>query len=869
MDSGAETEFDELVKAAALVCDAPISLISLIDENRQWFKANIGMEVMTEIPRELAFCAHAILDALPTEVTDASVDPRFATNPLVSGYPGIRFYAGFPLRLSNGSTIGTLCVIDRRPRELLPSQRAILGHLARSVVGAIESRRDRRAADTAAGSMQAFESRWRQVFENLHDGFILGEVVHDARGVASDWRYVDVNQSWAKLVGVDAAVARGRTIREVFPGIEQQWVDQGLDVIGRATPAVFERQVGMLGRWYEGRATWIGGDRFVISFSEVTQRRLAQRNREALLGLSDTLGALPDAESMRWRAMEMIGKTVDVDMAGYGTILPDGETLDVNAVWAKSGVTSMVGQHWLPHYGKLLGRLRTGSIVTVDDVSIDDSMDAGACMSVGAASVVNVPVIEQGRFVAMFFVFASHPRKWSESAEDLAFLQEAAERTRNAVERKDAELQLLALSGSLSQQVEARTEELQAANATLAAKVDALSVAEDALRQAQKMEAVGQLTGGIAHDFNNLLASISSSLQLLKLKLEKGNAVDLQRYVRMGQESVARASTLTQRLLAFSRRQSLDPKPVDVNRLVAGMEDLLRGTVRPSIHLEVVGAGGLWPTLIDAAQLENSILNLCINARDAMAPDGGRLTIETANKWLDDRAAQKRDLVPGQYVSVSITDTGSGMAPEVMARAFDPFFTTKPMGQGTGLGLSMVYGFVRQTGGQVRIYSELGTGTTMRLYLPRFHGSVPDDSLTDVEALPHADGTETVLVVEDEMTIRQLVIEMLEDAGYLTVATDTGAGALRLIASGLKPDLLLTDVGLPGGMNGRQLADAIRVGTPALPVIFMTGYAENAIFGGGLLDPGMAVLSKPFENAALLKKVASMLDEALRAASSQ
>lgn len=864
LDSNAESEFDELVKAAALVCDAPISLITLIDDNRQWFKANVGLETVTETPRELAFCAHAILDSAPLVVNDASVDPRFSDNLLVLGNPGIRFYAGFPLQLRDGSTIGTLCVIDRCPRELSPSQTAILGHLAKSVIGAFESRRERRIIDIAAGSLQAFESRWRQVFENLQDGFILGEAVRDTQGVAIDWRYIDVNESWAKLVGVDANAARGRTIREVFPGIEQEWVDQGLNVIGQAVPLAFERQVGTLGRWYEGRATWVGADRFVISFTEVTQQRLAQRNREALLALSDTLNALPDAESMRWRAMKLIGQMVDVDVAGYGTMMPDGETLDVNAIWAVPGSASLLGQHWLPHYGDHLERLRTGRTFTVDDVSLDDSLYASACKAIGMTSVVNVPVIEQGRFVAMFFVFDSHSRKWSESTEDLLLLQQAAERTRNAVERKQAEHQLSALSASLTQQVEARTKELQDANATLAAKVEALTLAEDALRQAQKMEAVGQLTGGIAHDFNNLLASISSSLQLLKLKLEKGSVLDLQRYIRMGQESVARASTLTQRLLAFSRRQSLDPKPVDINRLVTGMETLIRGTVGPNIHFEAVGAGGLWATLIDAAQLENSILNLCINARDAMMPDGGRLTIETANKWLDERAAKERDLVPGQYVALSITDTGSGMTHEVIERAFDPFFTTKPMGQGTGLGLSMVYGFVRQSGGQVRIYSKLGMGTTMSLYLPRFHGSVCDDLMTDIEAVPHVDGNETVLVVEDEVTIRQLVVEMLEDAGYRPIATDTAAGALKLIASGLKPDLLLTDVGLPGGMNGRQLADAIRVNMPILPIIFMTGYAENAIFGGGILDPGMAVLSKPFENFMLVKKVSLMLDEALR-----
>jgi signal transduction histidine kinase/PAS domain-containing protein len=861
LDTSAEAEFDELVKAAALVCDMPVSLISLIDKDRQWFKANVGLEATAETPRESAFCAHAILGESPLEICDALADRRFADNPLVLGDPGIRFYAGFPLQLSDGSTIGTLCVIDRRPRELSSRQREILGHLARSVVSAMESRRQRRIADRAAGSRGAFESRWRNVFDHLHDGFILGEAVCDADERAVDWRYIDVNASWAEMVGVAQDDARGRTVREVFPGIEQGWVDEGLNVIGQQAPSLVERQIGPLGRWYEGRATWLGGKRFVISFRDVTQQRLAHRKREALLHLSDTLSAMPDEASMLQRSTELIGEMLGVDIAGYGTMMADGETLNVQCNWIKPGAPSTIGQYWLPQFGTHLDNLRKGRPVVADDVELDRSLYADACKTAGATSVVNIPVIEQGKLVAILFALDKRARSWSQSPEHIAFLQAVADRTRNAVERKSAQLELEQLTASLARQVTERTVELQSANAVLAAKVDALTVAEDALRQAQKMEAVGQLTGGIAHDFNNLLASISSSLQVLRLRLEKGDGGDLQRYIRMGMESVSRAATLTQRLLAFSKRQSLDPRPVDVNRLVAGMEDLIRGTVGPGIHLEVVGAGGLWPTLIDAAQLENSILNLCINARDAMAPHGGRLTIETANKWLDDRAAKARELAPGQYVSLSVTDTGAGMLPHVISRAFDPFFTTKPTGQGTGLGLSMVYGFVRQSGGQVRIYSELERGTTMCLYLPRFAGSVADETLTDVDLLPHADGSETVLVVEDENTIRQLVVEVLEGAGYRVITADTGAGALRLLDSGARVDLLLTDVGLPGGMNGRQIADAARVAMPSLAVIFMTGYAENAVVGNGVLDEGMAMITKPFEMAVLVNKVRVMLDE--------
>ena len=368
--------------------------------------------------------------------------------------------------------------------------------------------------------------------------------------------------------------------------------------------------------------------------------------------------------------------------------------------------------------------------------------------------------------------------------------------------------------------------------------------AEEKLRQAQKMEAVGQLTGGIAHDFNNLLTGIIGSLDLLRTRLSQGRLSEIDRYVAAAQGASKRAAALTHRLLAFSRRQTLDPKPTDVNRLVTGMEELIRRTVGPQITLEVVTAGGLWPALVDASQLESTLLNLCINARDAM-PNGGRITIETANKWLDERAARERDLPPGQYLSLCVTDTGVGMTQDVIARAFDPFFTTKPMGQGTGLGLSMVYGFVRQSGGQVRIYSEVGQGTTMCLYFPRHYFGETDTGLEAEVATPAPLQTgKTVLIVDDEPTVRMLVLDVLDELGFTGIEAADGAAGLRALQSDARVDLLITDVGLPGGMNGRQLADAARVARPDLPVLFITGYAENAIIGNRPTRPRHAGADK-------------------------
>jgi signal transduction histidine kinase len=384
--------------------------------------------------------------------------------------------------------------------------------------------------------------------------------------------------------------------------------------------------------------------------------------------------------------------------------------------------------------------------------------------------------------------------------------------------------------------------------------------AEHALRQSQKMEAIGQLTGGLAHDFNNLLAAVGGSFALIERRLTDGKP-GAERYIHAGQDAVRRAATLTQRLLAFSRQQHLDPKPIDANKLISGMEELIRRSVGPDVELEVVGAGGLWLTKVDGPQLESSLLNLCINARDAMAPGGGHLMIETANKWLDERAARERDLPVGQYVSICVTDTGTGMSPEVIDKAFDPFFTTKPIGQGTGLGLSMVYGFVRQSGGQVRIYSEVGKGTTMCLYLPRYIGDADDRSEVAGSVGVHPGDGETVLVVDDEPTLRMLINDVLEENGYKVITAKNGLSALKYLQSNVQIDLLITDVGLPGGMNGRQVADEARKSRPDLKVLFITGFAENAAVGHGHLERGMQVMTKPFEMDSLAAKVRELIEQ--------
>jgi PAS domain S-box-containing protein len=389
---------------------------------------------------------------------------------------------------------------------------------------------------------------------------------------------------------------------------------------------------------------------------------------------------------------------------------------------------------------------------------------------------------------------------------------------------------------------------------------------EAQLRQSQKMEAIGQLTGGIAHDFNNLLQVVIGSLEGLQRRagtlLQAPQGADLQRFIDNALRGADRAANLTRRLLAFSRRQALDAKPTDVGKLVAGMSDLLRRTLGEAIAIETVNAVDLWPVSIDANQLESALLNLAVNARDAM-PAGGKLTIETANSQLDEAYTSRYEgLEPGSYVMIAVSDTGMGMTRDVIERAFEPFFTTKEVGHGTGLGLSQVYGFVKQSGGHVRAYSEVGEGTTIKLYLPRLTSDAATDERTEHRSVPARGVGEMILVVEDDENVRTATSDMLRELGYRVMVAADGASALHLVD--VRPDirLLFTDVGLPGGMNGRQLADAARERRPELPVLFTTGYARNAIVHHGRLDPGIHLLSKPFTYAELADKLNRMLADA-------
>ena len=389
------------------------------------------------------------------------------------------------------------------------------------------------------------------------------------------------------------------------------------------------------------------------------------------------------------------------------------------------------------------------------------------------------------------------------------------------------------------------------------AAAERLKATEEALLQSQKMEAVGQLTGGIAHDFNNLLTGIVGSLDLLQTRLNQGRTENVGRYIDAAMTSANRAAALTHRLLAFARRQPLIPKSVDANELVVSLEDLLRRTIGEAIDLAIVVSDDLWNTLCDPNQLESALLNLAINARDAM-PDGGKLTIATANARLDGIAADTPALGPGDYICVAVTDTGTGMSAEVAARAFDPFFTTKPIGQGTGLGLSMIYGFARQSNGHATIDSKPGQGTSVRLYLPRHHSSAVAGSASAAATAERSTTGETVLVVEDEPVVRAVILEMLAEQGYRTLEAVDGPSGLRILQGNEQIDLLITDVGLPG-ISGRQLADQALETRPGLKILFITGYAESVAIADGFLQPGMEMITKPFDLDNLSRRVRAMV----------
>jgi len=576
-----------------------------------------------------------------------------------------------------------------------------------------------------------------------------------------------------------------------------------------------------------------------------------------------------DLDGILTEACHLVGEALGTDLAKIVELQEDGHTLLVRAgVGWKPGVVGKVTIEAEEDTSEGLA-LKMGEPMISPDIGKETRFRYPPFLTEnGVRAVANVVIIggkDRPPF-GILQVDSREPRQFND--EDIVFLRSYANLVAAAVDRlrvigdvrEGQERIRLVLEARVSE----RTRELVAANDKLRTEAEERKRIEEDLRQSQKMEAVGQLTGGLAHDFNNLLTGISGSLEMIRMRTAQGRMTGLGRYIEAALSSAGRAAALTHRLLAFSRRQTLDPKPIRVDGLVGSMEDLFRRTADPSIQIETKLAGELWPVLCDPNQLENALLNLVINACDAM-PDGGHLVIETANVILDEKGAASgdeplRNVPAGEYVALSVTDTGTGMSPTTMTRVFEPFFTTKPLGRGTGLGLSMIYGFVQQSGGHIDLRSEVGQGTTVTIYFPRHLGAV-DGAEVDTVAGLSPEGSAVVLVVEDELPIRMVIADMLSDLGYTVLEASDGRSALKVLEAGTLIDLLVTDVGLPGGTNGRQLADAARQRRPDLKVLFITGYAESTAVGNGLMEQGMQVMTKPFALAALAAKIQGILGQ--------
>lgn len=716
--------------------------------------------------------------------------------------------------------------VDGSYAEILDRGHVIRDEHGRAVrmIGAMLDLTRVRAAEAA---LRQSEERFSAILQTIEAAFAIVQVKFDADDRPVDYQFVEVNPAFERQTGVDL---HGKWVTEFAPELERFWFDAYGHVAKTGEPASFESYAQAFGRWFDVRAVRLGAPadrRIAILFNDVTQRHDAEDRlrvseslaRENVQRVQLALAAGAIIGTWNWD-LRTDRFTVDEGFArGFGLDPALGrERLSLEQI-----ITSVHPED------------RPGLIAAIDEV-----------IARGGAYAHQYRVRRaDGRY---YWIEANGRVDHSPEGVALSFpgvLIDVEDRRSIEAERDRATAALRALNDTLELRVAERTAEL--------------IHAEEKLRQSQKMEAVGQLTGGLAHDFNNLLAGISGALDLMGMRIAQGRLNDIDKYMLAAQSAAKRAAALTHRLLAFSRRQTLDPRPLDVNLLVEGMTELIQRTVGPSILVETVSAPDLWPASVDASQLENAILNLCINSRDAM-PDGGRIIIETANQWLDAEAALANDLPAGEYLSLTVTDTGTGMAPGVIAKAFDPFFTTKPIGEGTGLGLSMIYGFAKQSGGQVRISSELGKGTSMCIHLPRYHGEAGASTAAPAQSAAALTGScGTILIVDDEPTVRLLLTDVLGDLGYTLIEAADSLTGLKLLQSDVGIDLLITDVGLPGGMNGRQMADAGREVRPGLKTLFITGYAESAALGNSSLGAGMQVLTKPFSIDILATRVLELL----------
>ncbi len=767
-----------------------------IDPTGQWIQVDqnwtapggagvVGRHRLNDFGRELTDELRA---GRTVRIDHTASHPLLSAPPVRAAYEaiGTRSFVAAPL-VKDGRLAVVMFVLHPVPRTWTRQEQALVEEVAERTWASLQQLR-------AEAALAASEARARSIFRHLRSGLLIGDVVRDAGGRGCDWRYVEVNPAWEELLGLRAEAAIGRTMTELFPSVDREWIRDFVAVAETGRPRMFTRR-GTGNRWYEGHAFRIEHDRFGVSFIDITERR------DAEAALKDVMANLEQLVEARTRERNRVWEHSRDLLVVVGA---DGVVRDVSPSW-----TTLLG--YAP--GEMIGR-QVFDFVVPDD------------------------------------------REGTSRA-----LAEAAERRLDGYENrylhKDGSTRLISWHTSLEGDV------VYAYGRDITVprrQAEALREAEAQLRQSQKMEAVGQLTGGVAHDFNNILQVVSGNLQLIARAVADNEKV--QRRVVNAQGAVSRGAKLASQLLAFSRRQPLEPRVVHPGRLLAGMDDMLRRALGEGIDIETRVQAGLWNTFVDPAQIENALLNLAINSRDAM--DGwGTLTIEACNAALDEACARAHpEVVPGEYVLLAVGDTGSGMTAEVLGRAFEPFFSTKPVDKGTGLGLSMVYGFARQSGGHVGIESRPGKGTTVRLYLPRA------DEKEDPVAAPHGEsvvgGSETILVAEDDDAVRVTVVEMLGELGYRVLTASDAASAWAMVDAGARPDLLFTDVVMPGAMKSSELAGRVRERLPGAAVLYTSGYPQDQIVHGGRLDLGVELLPKPYTRESLARKVRQVLDQRTR-----
>ncbi|MGY8706010.1 ATP-binding protein [Bradyrhizobium sp. 18BD] len=718
-------------------------------------------------------------------------------------------------------------------------------------------------------------AHWKQIVNSAADTAIIST---DPHGLVTSW-----NSGASRLLGWTEAEMLGHSLARIFPG------DGGpAPLLEEMQDAIAHGRGGGEEGWRlrkDGSRFWAVGELApikdggaIVGFVKILRDRTGQRQAEEIIReerraleilnrASSALAVEPDLQ----RLVQIVTDAgVELSGAEFGAFFYNvmNEAGESYMLYTLSGAPlEAFSKFPMPRNTAVFAPTFGGEgIVRSDDITKDPRYGKNTPRSgmpeghLPVRSYLAVPVVSRTGevFGGLFFghakigVFTERSERGlsglaAEAAVAIDNVRLVQASRREIAERKRAQEALVQLNATLEKQVLERTEQLRKN--------------EEALRQSQKMEAVGQLTGGVAHDFNNLLQVIIGNLDTLQRSMPQ-ESPRVQRALRHAMNGAQRAASLTQRLLAFSRRQPLDPKPLDVNLLVNGVSEMIHRTLGEAISVETVLGAGLWRVEADPGELEAAILNLAVNARDAM-PKGGRLTIETSNAHIDDAyVAAHSEVVAGQYVVISVTDTGAGMDPETVAQAFEPFFTTKPVGKGTGLGLSQVYGFVKQSAGHVKIYSEVAQGTTVKLYLPRLAADATTEMTPEEVLNPEAAQEETILVVEDDDDVRAYTADILRELGYRVLEAHDGPAALRLLDREPRVDLLFTDVVLPGGMTGAQVAAQSRALRPSLKILFTTGYARNAIIHHGRLDKGVQLIVKPFSFADLAAKVRDVLDQA-------